>query len=424
MTEQTGTFSPPPGAGPGPSQQPPRATLHRSRTDRKVAGVAGGLAAYFGIDPIILRIFIVVLSLFGGSGLLIYAAGWLLLPDEGEQRSEVQKLLDRDGRPHSARSIVVLTLVIIGIVVAIGSIADGHWWLGGGPGIWPLLVVGGIATLVWYSKRQPGAPQSGPFAAPQAPYVTQPTVPYAAQPPYVPQPTYQPTVPYAAQPPYVPQAQAPWVAPVPKPKRQRSVLGALTLSVAVIAAGVMLPFSLAGVWHVHVVPFLAILLAIIGIGLLVGTFVGRSRGLIAWGVLLSLVVALAAAVPAIDAKGTGDVFWRPTTSAAIPAGGYQWAAGDARLDLTALPPGTGLIRVQLGAGRVLVTIPADARLVISSHVGVGTTNITGVAHQDGIGRRVDETIDPLLAPGVAPSETIELRVEIGAGNLEVVREKA
>jgi hypothetical protein len=186
----------------------------------------------------------------------------------------------------------------------------------------------------------------------------------------------------------------------------------------------MLPFNLAGVWHLHVVPFLSILLLIIGLGLLVGAFVGRSRGLIAWGILLSLVVALAAAVPAIDAKGTGDVSWRPTSATAVPVGGYQWAAGDARLDLTGLPAGSQPIRVQLGAGRLLVTIPADARLVITSHVGVGTLNVTGVDHQDGIGRRVDETIDPPLAPGVAPSETIELRVEIGAGNLEVVRAKA
>jgi phage shock protein PspC (stress-responsive transcriptional regulator) len=211
MTEQTGTYSAPP--GPGPGLPPPRPTLHRSRSDRKVAGVAGGLAAYFGIDPIILRIFIVVLSLFGGSGLLIYAAGWLLLPDEGEQRSEVQKLLDRDGRPHSARSIVILTLVIIGIVIAIGSIADGHWWLGGGPGIWPLLVVGGIATLIWYGKRQPSN-GAGTFAAPQAPATY---VPYAPPAPYTP---YQQTAPTAPYVPYQSPGQAPGPAVVAKPRRQ------------------------------------------------------------------------------------------------------------------------------------------------------------------------------------------------------------
>src|SRR5450631_457144 len=104
MTDQTQTFATPP--GPPPGGRGPAPTLYRSRSDRKLAGVCGGLAAYLGIDPIILRILVVVLSLFGGSGLLLYAAGWLLLPDEGQSRSEVQKLLDRDGNRPAAFTIV------------------------------------------------------------------------------------------------------------------------------------------------------------------------------------------------------------------------------------------------------------------------------------------------------------------------------
>lgn len=206
-------------------------------------------------------------------------------------------------------------------------------------------------------------------------------------------------------------------------KRQKSVLGAITLSVAVIAAGVMLPFDLAGVWHLHVVPFLAVLLVIVGLGLIVGTFVGRSRGLIVWGVLLSLIIAIAAAVPAIDARGTGDVAWRPQSLAAVPAGGYRWAAGNATLDLTGLPAGGDpqLVQAQLGAGNLIVRVPAGTELIIDAHVGLGSVQLPGGLGHDGVGVRYRTTIEP---DSLSPTGTLQLRLDIGAGTLEVVRAKA
>ena len=54
--------------------------LVRSRRHRIIAGVCGGLADYFGIDPTIVRIVFVVLALAGGPGLLIYLALWIILP--------------------------------------------------------------------------------------------------------------------------------------------------------------------------------------------------------------------------------------------------------------------------------------------------------------------------------------------------------
>jgi len=109
MSENTQTYTPgaeQPPAGPPPAARPP---LRRSRTDRKVAGVAGGLGAYLGIDPVILRILFVVLAIFGGSGLLLYLVAWLLIPEEGAESSEVQRFVDRNG---------TAALVILGIVVA------------------------------------------------------------------------------------------------------------------------------------------------------------------------------------------------------------------------------------------------------------------------------------------------------------------
>ena len=54
--------------------------LYRSRSDRKIAGVCGGIAAYFGMDPVIPRLVWVVLALAAGTGLLAYIICWLVIP--------------------------------------------------------------------------------------------------------------------------------------------------------------------------------------------------------------------------------------------------------------------------------------------------------------------------------------------------------
>jgi phage shock protein C len=56
--------------------------LYRSLTDRKIAGVAGGLAEYFDTDPLLLRLAFVVLALAGGGGVLIYLILWIVTPEK------------------------------------------------------------------------------------------------------------------------------------------------------------------------------------------------------------------------------------------------------------------------------------------------------------------------------------------------------
>jgi phage shock protein C len=56
--------------------------LTRSRSERQVAGVAGGIAEYFNIDPTIIRVLFVVTALFGGQGLILYIALWVIIPEE------------------------------------------------------------------------------------------------------------------------------------------------------------------------------------------------------------------------------------------------------------------------------------------------------------------------------------------------------
>ena len=56
--------------------------LYRSTTDKKIAGVCGGIAEYFGVDPTIIRIIAVILLLPGGfPGLIPYLLLWLVIPE-------------------------------------------------------------------------------------------------------------------------------------------------------------------------------------------------------------------------------------------------------------------------------------------------------------------------------------------------------
>jgi phage shock protein PspC (stress-responsive transcriptional regulator) len=58
--------------------------VYRSRTDRKLAGVCGGLARYFNTDATLIRVLFVVLGLLGGPGIVIYGVLWLVLPIQPE----------------------------------------------------------------------------------------------------------------------------------------------------------------------------------------------------------------------------------------------------------------------------------------------------------------------------------------------------
>lgn len=58
--------------------------LYRSRKDRKIAGVCGGLGEYFNVDPVIFRILWVVLVLGAGTGILAYIIFWLIVPEAPE----------------------------------------------------------------------------------------------------------------------------------------------------------------------------------------------------------------------------------------------------------------------------------------------------------------------------------------------------
>jgi phage shock protein C len=81
----------PPPPPPPVDRQTTRRSLRRPK-DRMIAGVAAGIAEFFDVDVTIVRIVIAVLTVFGGSGIALYIAGWLLMPNEGTDRSIANRL--------------------------------------------------------------------------------------------------------------------------------------------------------------------------------------------------------------------------------------------------------------------------------------------------------------------------------------------
>ena len=56
--------------------------LYRSRKDRILGGVCGGMGKYFGVDPVLVRLLFVLLALGVGSGIVLYIVAWLIVPED------------------------------------------------------------------------------------------------------------------------------------------------------------------------------------------------------------------------------------------------------------------------------------------------------------------------------------------------------
>ncbi|HET8590978.1 MAG TPA: PspC domain-containing protein [Nakamurella sp.] len=129
------------------TQQRPSPTGHRSflpwrsRGDKKIAGVAGGLGRAFGIDPVLFRVAFVVLAIFGGAGVLLYALGWLLMPADGDEVSAIEALAGR------GRSSVSTALTVVLIIVALSSVGSLFSW---GIPFWPVVIA---AVIVFALAR-------------------------------------------------------------------------------------------------------------------------------------------------------------------------------------------------------------------------------------------------------------------------------
>lgn len=120
------------------------ATVRRSTTDVRLAGLCGGLAEHWGVDVVLVRVACVVLVLCGGLGVVLYAAGWLLVPARGRDTAALDDLLGGRARhwPASVRVALVALACLAAFAVAlpvlpsgVGLVAvlAGVWWHGALP---------------------------------------------------------------------------------------------------------------------------------------------------------------------------------------------------------------------------------------------------------------------------------------------------
>jgi phage shock protein C len=70
-----------------PPIAPPPVRLTRSRDDRMIAGVAGGIGHHLGVDPVLVRLVFVLLAFAGGGGVLAYLIAWIVVPEAPEEGS-------------------------------------------------------------------------------------------------------------------------------------------------------------------------------------------------------------------------------------------------------------------------------------------------------------------------------------------------
>ncbi|WP_029137991.1 PspC domain-containing protein [Nakamurella lactea] len=141
-------FEQPPFEQPYGEPPEPRHPLHRFRRssrDRKIGGVAGGIGRALGVDPVLIRIAFVVLTIFGGAGVGIYALGWLLLPGDHDQASAGEALIGR------GRSSVPAPLAVVLCLVVLGSFTSTFTW---GRHLLPIAIVAAIVFFVVGRRRR------------------------------------------------------------------------------------------------------------------------------------------------------------------------------------------------------------------------------------------------------------------------------
>lgn len=153
------TPGPPP---PGPAGFTSRYGLVRPREGRYLAGVCAAIGRATNTDPILWRVLLAVLGFFGGIGVLVYVAAWLIIPAEGDSASPVESML---GRGRSSMSPV--TVIVLGLLVAVmfGLIVTDSFraiMLGAA------ILIGG-ALLLNRNARGTGGPAGAPPGVPPPP---------------------------------------------------------------------------------------------------------------------------------------------------------------------------------------------------------------------------------------------------------------
>ena len=134
--------------------------LKRDSKGRVLAGVAAGVGRYVDVDPVCIRIAFIALTFFNGLGLLVYAAGWFLMPDDradvgsGSSAEVVDETRTGKGSPGEGRWIAGLALIVLGALLLVDRLPWFHWpyWAHFGT-LWPLVLVFIGAGLILKTRR-------------------------------------------------------------------------------------------------------------------------------------------------------------------------------------------------------------------------------------------------------------------------------
>ena len=402
-----------------------RLQVWRSRDEVWVAGVCGGFAQRVRIDPVVVRVGLIVLTMFSGLGIVAYLVGWMLLPHV-DRPSVAEKAMARHGYSWaSVAALIAVPALALVLVVGSGSRVD----FGGGflfPGwlVVPALV--GIA-LYWRGRRriEPAPPVSGsaPIDAPWGPDTTAtpatawgygtPATPWGPGTPATPwgpgttATPWGPGTPATATPatawapssagPSNPAAATPSTGrPGPGRPSSRRVLAtrrrrrprAHPLVALVTAGAALATYGLVLVLHNHsalagkgLVVALGAALALVAVVLVGIGLSGRTGGLtsfLGWSLALATAIA-AGGTTSTWRDGVGDRVWIPSD---LSRTSYSLGLGDATLDLSNLVrPTTATapqISVRLDAGSLRIDIPADLTVTVNANVRFGEIDDNGI----------------------------------------------
>jgi phage shock protein C len=147
----------PPEPGPSRPEQPsgpqrppadggPR-VVRRSRSERVIAGVCGGVGRYLGVDPVLLRIAFIILALANGLGVIAYVVCWVAIPEERPDQPSAPA--PPQGRRETGRLVLGGSLVVLGLVLLLDRLAPDLDEL-----FWPVAVVAvGVAVMLVGLRR-------------------------------------------------------------------------------------------------------------------------------------------------------------------------------------------------------------------------------------------------------------------------------
>lgn len=369
----------------------------RPRAGRKVGGVATGIALRFQIDPVVVRIAFVALALSGGVGLPVYLAGWLLLPEEGDEVSPLEALLNKGRSSMSQGQTVLLGLLMFPVLA---------FTVGSGSGFQVFVTLGAVVGGFYLLQKNRGHLQP---VAPAA--LTEPQ----AVPPAPGAPAWDPlgAAPFA------------WDLPEPAPKPQppaprppKSRVGMTTVGVATLTVAASAILSVWVPWFT--VPHtIGLVVAVLAAGLLVGSFTGGGRGLI-WLLVPASVIGFA--MTAIDFDGPARVSSYTETPKAVTdvRDRYETSVGSVQLDLRQLPDSGSLkTAVDVELGEAVVHVPKNADVTFRCEA-------SSIGELDCLGKRAEgssvEVSGRDLGENGEGGLKIELDVQSSVGEVRVLRD--